>query len=362
MRVLIVEPAGLLWGSERALLDFVTRMPGVEVAVCCPPKTPMCGELAKRNVPTFPYFIADLHRKSRWRRAHAAMGVARACRDFRPDIVHVNQAGAYRVVSTAARLLGLPLVAHVRLFEDVPYLAVRRPDPRRLRGIIAVSRAIAAEFGRHPALAVISQSTLYDCYVPIRTPAVVPARLPNRIACVGRIAPSKGQHLLVEAMKLCAADSPAECLVIGEGPDDYVRGLRETTGEGPAAGRIQWLGRRDDVPALLRTSKVLVCPSEQESFGRVILEAWNAGAVPIACRASGGAAEIIDAAGGGILYPEQTAEALAAALRSALDLPPSDAARLVANGRAWMAENCDADRHAASMAAILSAAAQDASP
>ena len=102
MRVLIVEPAGELWGSERALLDLIDSAKDLEIAVCCPPSTPLCAELVRRDVRIAPYFVAGLHQKSRWRRAQAALGVIRACMTFRPDVVHLNQSGAYRVALPAA--------------------------------------------------------------------------------------------------------------------------------------------------------------------------------------------------------------------------------------------------------------------
>ena len=44
-RALIVEPAGNLWGSERALLDTICHMPDTEIAVCCPAGTPILAAL-----------------------------------------------------------------------------------------------------------------------------------------------------------------------------------------------------------------------------------------------------------------------------------------------------------------------------
>ena len=70
-RVLVIEPAGNLWGSERALLDVVDRMPA-EVGVCCPPGRPIIAELDRRSIRVLPYFIYGLHEKGRWTRLMAA--------------------------------------------------------------------------------------------------------------------------------------------------------------------------------------------------------------------------------------------------------------------------------------------------
>jgi glycosyltransferase involved in cell wall biosynthesis len=83
-----------------------------------------------------------------------------------------------------------------------------------------------------------------------------------------------------------------------------------------------------------------------------MFEAWDAGAVPIVC-AQSGSAEIGTAADAGIPYDEHTPEALAAAIRGALHLNREEMARLVANGRAWLAGNCDAKRYGGAIARIL---------
>jgi glycosyltransferase involved in cell wall biosynthesis len=64
----------------------------------------------------------------------------------------------------------------------------------------------------------------------------------------------------------------------------------------------------------------------------------------VACSTSGGAAEVIAAAKGGILYREQKSSALAEALQSTFQLPEEEATRLVENGRAWLANNCHPKR------------------
>jgi glycosyltransferase involved in cell wall biosynthesis len=93
-----------------------------------------------------------------------------------------------------------------------------------------------------------------------------------------------------------------------------------------------------------------------EPLGRVIFEAWDAGVVPVAFSRSGGAAEIIAAADGGILYEEQTPRALARALRIALELREDQRDRLVNNGRSWMAANCSPAKYVDAVSRIFAGA------
>ena len=72
---------------------------------------------------------------------------------------------------------------------------------------------------------------------------------------------------------------------------------------------------------------------------------------------SGGAAEIVAAAEGGILYDEQKPSSLAMALREALELDHERRDQLVNNGRNWMFRNCDLETYGKTISTILSNAA-----
>ena len=355
-RVLVIESSGNLWGSERALLDMLKDMPALEVGVCCPPKRPLNCELEKLRLRLYPYFVYGLHEKSRAHRLQAAIGVLRACLAFWPDIIYLNQSGSYRVALPAAVLLNLPIVAHVRIFEDVAYLARQHPNPRRLRGLIAISLAIKEEIRRSQELKTISLHRIYDAYVPSSQPHLQsPAeRIATRVACVGRLVPVKGQDILVDALSLLKKlGSGLECLIVGEGEGHFVQEMKQRASKADTTSFVRWLGFVRDIVPLLQTCSVLVCPSHREPLGRVIFEAWDAGAIPVVFSGSGGAAEIVAAAQGGLIYEEQTPESLARAIRAALHLDYGQAARLVKNGRSWMDKNCNPKTYGEAISTIL---------
>jgi glycosyltransferase involved in cell wall biosynthesis len=86
----------------------------------------------------------------------------------------------------------------------------------------------------------------------------------------------------------------------------------------------------------------------------VIFEAWDAGVIPVVFSGSGGAAEIVAAAEGGILYDKQEPLSLAVALREALELDPKRREQFVNNGRNWMRRNCSLEAYGKTISAILS--------
>lgn len=354
MKLLIIETAGNLWGSERALLDFIDAGHGITIGVCCPPGSQIIAELERRGIRTFPYFLSDLHLKSRWRRLQAAIGVLWATLLFRPSAIHLNQSGGFRVVQVAARLLRKPIVCHVRIFEDAAYLAQLAPDRRVLRAMVAISKAVEAELRSYAALDAIPVFRIYDAYAPNGASQLRGRRAP-RIACVGRVTPIKGQEVLVDALTSTSGfPAEAECWFAGDGETAYISKLM--TQSEMASITVRWLGFLQEVAPILNTSSVLACPSHREPLGRVIFEAWDAGLVPVVFSGAGGAAEIVDAADGGILYGEQTASALGDALQTALTLPEGEADRLVANGRKWMHDNCNLNSYGEAISHLFAAA------
>lgn len=347
-----------MWGSERALLDLLNVLPTSDVAVCSPPKTPLNRELDRLGIRTLPYFVYGLHQKSRLQRLQAAAGVFKACLAFRPDIIYLNQCGSYKVVLPAAMIFDLPIVAHVRLFEDASYLAKRGPSSQRLRGLIAISSAIEAEIRRFRELDCIELHRIYDAYIPF-SPAIQPSeRRLNRVACIGRLVPIKGQDLLIDAIsRLNGYTDTVECIFAGDGERHFVQILKERAVSAHSRHVFQWHGFVDDVVPLLRGCSVLVCPSHREPLGRVIFEAWDAGAIPLVFSGSGGAAEVVAAAKGGILYSEQTPQSLGSALQAALQMDPKRQSTLVENGRSWMSTHCNSEIYGKSLSRILSSAA-----
>jgi glycosyltransferase involved in cell wall biosynthesis len=355
-RALIIEGSGNLWGSERALLDLLKAMPTLTLAVCSPPDRPLSRELDKLAIRALPYYVFELHTKSRWRRALASIGVLRACLEFRPHVIYLNQSGAYKTALPAATLLNIPIVSHIRIFEDAAYLARQRPSSSRLTGVIAISSAIEEEVRRFPELDAIPLHRIYDAYTPaVRSLETRSGeRVVNRIACVGRLVPVKGQDVLLGAIaELKSGDGAFECLIVGSGDGPFARELKQIALGRHLENAVQWAGFVSDVTLLLRTCSVLACPSHREPLGRVIFEAWDAGAVPVVFSGSGGAAEIVSAADAGVLYHTQDAESLATALRQVMELDPKETSRLIANGRSWMAINCDPHASGEAVSAVL---------
>lgn len=125
---------------------------------------------------------------------------------------------------------------------------------------------------------------------------------------VGRLAPTKGQVYLIGAFARVKQQMPSAHLVfIGDG---RLRNELEAQAAKTAPNSIHFLGRRNNIPELLKAMDIFVFPSVAEGFGLALIEAMAAG-VPCIASAVGGIPEIITNNETGFLVPPKDEKALA---------------------------------------------------
>jgi glycosyltransferase involved in cell wall biosynthesis len=153
------------------------------------------------------------------------------------------------------------------------------------------------------------------------TPAGTPVLL-----SAGRLHVNKAFDILLRAL----VQVPGAWLwLAGEGPERQA--LEALCAELGLQERVQFLGWRNDVGALMRAADLFVCPSRHEGLGSIVLESWLH-RCPIVATASQGPAELISDGETGLLTPIDDVARLAGAINSLL-ADPAMSARLVANAR-----------------------------
>jgi glycosyltransferase involved in cell wall biosynthesis len=262
--------------------------------------------------------------------AATASRLARRARRY--DVVYANSQKALVVGAVAARLAWRPLVWHLHDLLTADHFSRAR---RRLAvglanrfaaRVVCNSEATAAAFAaaggdRRRTRVVYNgiRASAFDAVTDAETQALrrrlgVDAR--PLVGVFSRLAPWKGQHVLLDALDRLPgwqALLVGDALFAEDGP--YAAALRARAAAPGLAGRVHFLGFRDDVPALVKACDVVAHTSvAPEPFGRVIVEGMLAGR-PVVAADAGGAREIVEDGRTGRLVAPGDAGALAAALR-----------------------------------------------
>ena len=120
---------------------------------------------------------------------------------------------------------------------------------------------------------------------------------PSDLIYVGRLLAHKRVDLAIEALAIVRRARPATTLtIVGDGPE---HGRLETLAQRlEVAAAVRFLGtlpQANDVYARLKSSRVLVIPSEREGFGIAAIEGWACGIPVVVCHAEQSAlAELVD--------------------------------------------------------------------
>jgi glycosyltransferase involved in cell wall biosynthesis len=259
---------------------------------------------------------------------NAPAAVVRRARFLRAGgfgIVHLNNSPCtgFEDWLPAARLAGIPIVAHARGPYVAPGTAVGRWLTTRFDRVIAISRYIAADMAAHgvrkPSIRMIHdgidvagwRAKAVGGDAVRRELDIAPGRL--LVAMAGHLRPWKGQDVVLRALSRLATGERSRILVAFAGAataDEavYERGLHETVAREKLEECVCFLGARSDVPALMAAADVVLHAStEPEPFGLVVIEGMALGKIVVASRL-GGPLETVSEDAGMLFDPREPSE------------------------------------------------------
>lgn len=254
----------------------------------------------------------------------AIAGIVGLVRRSGAEVIHSNCLITHFDCAVASRVTG---VASVLELHDIVAPGVGRYFMGlavRLAGsAIAISEAVRDQLPRwaHGNVVVVPQSVDVERFDTRTLAGGWRERLaadPEAplIAAVGRIDPEKGLHVLIRAVaELRGSGVAAQLALVGSPSKDGGGYLAELTelGDRLLGDALRIIPQVDDVPAVLNAVDVLACPSIEEPFGLILLEAQACG-VPVVASASGGPREFISHGETGMLFAPGDSHALAVEL------------------------------------------------
>lgn len=306
MRVLLLHPAASFGGASKSLCEFAAQVvsPEVELHVICPPgkaadtfaSVGMKARLV-RGLSQFDNTRYGHYRGLRWlvllrELALLPFSLAalwRARRDGGFDLIHVNEVTVLPLGLLAKKLLGIPLVVHVRSLQhcEGPISAwIARRLQHDADAVIAIDETVKRTLPGAVDAHVIHNGLALDAVPAPGAPHVF------RAGIVGLLLKLKGVYEFVEAARILLKERgvQVEFWIVGENARpvrglkgwllrkfDFARDVRqelqdaiERDGLGNA---VLLKGFQADVQAVYRQLDVLCFPSHLDAAGRPVFEA-----------------------------------------------------------------------------------------
>lgn len=287
-------------GAERRLVELATRIDRrrfTPVVYSLGPRPEPANDVLVRTLEAANVEVHCLGGRSLWNVPAVVRQLTRRFRTQQPQVVQTFLFHANLLGRIAARRAGVPhVVAGIRVAERHSrwHLAVDRWTSGMVERYVCVSQAVA-EFSRTrgrlpPEKLVVIPNGIFVSEYSQATPAPlsslgVPAGR-RVVTYVGRLDRQKRVDWLLAAASHFLPELPDhDLLLVGRGPDR--ERLERLAAELSIGERVHFAGWRDDVPAILKASDLLVLPSAWEGMPNVVLEAMACGLSVIATNVEG---------------------------------------------------------------------------
>jgi len=315
-RILYVSHTSQLGGGEHSLLLLLARLdrerfaPGVVV----PEPGPLTDRLDAMRVSWHAVPMVRFERTTSpatlvryfwcWRRA--VRKLRKLVGQVDAQLVHANSTAAFLFAAQLTGKQDVPRVWHVRDFSLTGIGWLDRAMARSASAIIAISEPVRESVPRASGVgektAVIHNGVDTAEFAPgdrmaVRRELGISETTPLA-GIVGQVVPWKGHERFLDvAANVCERMPAAKFIVAGDNRFGDFPGildrLKDRAAELGLRDRVVFAGWRDDAAAVMNALDVLLVTSDNEPFGRVVIEAMACGK-PVLSFQCGGPVEIIE--------------------------------------------------------------------
>lgn len=306
--VLYLSPSSRLLGARRSLLQLAQNLDPERYRplVVTKPGGDLVDALEQAGVPVRPVFLGSWRKgKHFFLRPIRLLQLWKIARKEKIDLIHCNEFHTTPYGAGLANGLGgVPLVTHNRL--TITPRQIRNYHMHRAQKIVCVSRAAKQDFQDFPEL----QSRIEVVYngVDVENLKSRETREETRtrlgltqedfiVGQFGLLSERKQPHLLIEAIRALHAGHPRLHLLLvgspGRSDHDYAESLYRQVRQEGLEKQVRFIPFTPDVAPLYQACDLNTLVSNEEGFGRTIIEAAALGIPSIGAR-SGGIPELIE--------------------------------------------------------------------
>lgn len=292
-------------GATKSFYLMVKRLisNGIEPVIVVPDNNDFCLTLRKegirtivlnfrpaiyppaKNIKEILLFVPKLIAKTVLNKI-AARRLCKEAKTFGAELIHTN-VSVVDIGMKAARKLGIPHVTHIREYGDKDFNMHVIPSrkiylknfTRRNSYSICITKDIAKYYhlDNQKNSRVIYNGILHSSDV------IFDPQKEDYFLFAGRLEDAKGITDLIETYgELCRCRKDAfPLMVAGDANKEYMDRLNGLVASLNIAGKVKFLGNRDDVYELMSKAAALIVPSRSEGFGRITAEAMFAGCIVI---------------------------------------------------------------------------------
>ena len=334
LKILFISHSSAMVGAERSLLLLLKNIDRdcFNPIVILPASGSLKGEIEYLNIKTYevksPWWVSGWKRNVIWtilrfgysiiREVMALLKLYKIVEKEKIDMIYTNT-----IVNFSGAIIAFitkkPHIWHIReIIPDNPDLHFFLPDRwlfnfilRYSNKVITNSSATSKQF-RNSKLdwkirIVYNAIDVEEFKIHQPFPSINGVKTTDYVvAVIGSLQKRKAQDDAIKAVKIVKETIPnIKLLIVGEGRKEFKNYLKNLTLKLGISNNIIFTGYRDDIPSILCHCKLLLVPSWNEPFGRVVIEAFATG-IPVIGTNSGGVKEIIKDGVTGYLVPPKS--------------------------------------------------------
>ena len=332
-----INGSNLFGGAERFLLRLVNALneDGQKASIILRPKSPMLNEILKdTSVSRYPMV-------NKWDLL-STIQIKNHIHKTKPDVVQTYMGRATRL-TRVPKSLNIPHIARLGGYYKIDgyyrhadawvgntkglcdYLVQQRLPQNR---VYHISNFVDTQKQAH------SQAELKETQKRLGIPndGII-------LFALGRLVNVKGFDVLIKALSILTEkmkDRPVHLILAGTGSSE--KQLKQQASELKLNDKIHFIGWQQDSSQYFQMCDLFVCPSNQETLGNVILEAWSHKKAVLSTNTAGGK-ELIEPETSGLITPIGDSQAMAEHILEILKMSEGEKSEIGENGFKTLVKN-----------------------